>query len=123
MKTDVRKSVEELLLTTDLLLTAKCGATDGGQLRGAAIALRTAVELAVDAFLEGAVPGLSKVTMRAKMLCLPGYAHSKVARRARTTWSHLCLACHYHQYEIGPTREQVGVWRDEVGALVRVLAP
>ncbi|MEV6107550.1 hypothetical protein AB0M28_23030 [Streptomyces sp. NPDC051940] len=32
----------------------------------------------------------------------------------------LCLGCHYHQYELGPTHDQVSTWRTEVGDLVRV---
>lgn len=66
-------------------------------------------------------PGLARATMRAKMLCLRCYTPGETARRTRAVWSHLCLGCHYHQYEIGPTYEQVRAWRTEVGELVQTL--
>ncbi|MET7843203.1 hypothetical protein ABZT45_32275 [Streptomyces sp. NPDC005356] len=122
MTTTPSISVEELLLTADLLLSdPNVGATAAGRHRGASLALRTALEVAVDRTLDGAVPGLAGITMRAKMLCLRCYIAATTARRTNAVWSHLCLGCHYHQYEIGPTRDQVRVWRAEVGELVQVL--
>ncbi|MGW4983389.1 hypothetical protein [Streptomyces mirabilis] len=112
-------SVEELLLTADLLLSdPNVGATAAGRHRGASLALRTALEIAVDRTLDAAVPGLAGITTRAKMLCLRCYIAATTARRTNAVWSHLCLGCHYHQYEIGPTRDQVRAWRAEVGELV-----
>lgn len=114
--------VEELLLTADRLLTGHLDATPASRRRGASLALRTALEIAVDRTLDAALPGLAATTMRAKMLCLRCYTEADLARRANAVWSHLCLGCHYHQYEIGPTYEQVRVWRAEVGELVLELA-
>ncbi|MFJ5896875.1 hypothetical protein ACIQFZ_15665 [Streptomyces sp. NPDC093064] len=114
-------SVEDLLLTADRLLAGNLGATASGRNRGAALALRTALEIAVGQVLDTAVPGLSRTTARARMLCLRCYAAAETARRAKAVWSHLCLGCHYHQYEIGPTHGQVLAWRTEVGELVREL--
>jgi hypothetical protein len=115
-------SVEELLLTADLLLSdPNVGATAAGRHRGASLALRTALEIAVDRTLDAAVPGLAGITTRAKMLCLRCYIAATTARRTNAVWSHLCLGCHYHQYEIGPTRDQVRAWRAEVGELVQEL--
>jgi hypothetical protein len=115
-------SVEELLLTADLLLSdPNVGATAAGRHRGASLALRTALEIAVDRTLDAAMPGLAGITMRAKMLCLRCYIAATTARRTNAVWSHLCLGCHYHQYEIGPTRDQVRAWRAEVGELVQEL--
>lgn len=115
-------SVEELLWTADQLLDGDLGATtSAGRHRGASLALRTALEIAVDRTLDTAVPGLSDSTVRAKMLCLRCYTAAGTARRAHAVWSHLCLGCHYHHYEIGPTRDQVRAWRAEVGALVEEL--
>lgn len=74
-----------------------------------------------DHTLDAAVPGLASSATRAKMLCLRCYTEAKTARRANAVWSHLCLGCHYHQYEISPTRSQVRAWRDEVGELVQAL--
>ncbi|WP_406337690.1 hypothetical protein [Streptomyces sp. NBC_00649] len=119
MTTTPKTSVEELLLTADLLLSdPNVGATAAGRHRGASLALRTALEIAVDRTLDAAVPGLTGITTRAKMLCLRCYIAATTARRTNAVWSHLCLGCHYHQYEIGPTRDQVRAWRTEVGALV-----
>ncbi|MFF7265854.1 hypothetical protein ACFZCL_37000 [Streptomyces sp. NPDC008159] len=115
-------SVEELLLTADQLLAARTGATAAGRHRGASVALRTALELTVDRVLDAAVPGLADTTMRAKMLCLHCYTAAETARRTNAVWSHLCLGCHYHQYEIGPSHDQVRAWRAEVGELVGTLA-
>ncbi|MDX3750609.1 hypothetical protein [Streptomyces sp. AK08-02] len=114
-------SVEELLLTADQLLAARTGATAAGRHRGASLALRTALEISVDRVLDAAVPGLADTTMRAKMLCLGCYTAAETARRANAVWSHLCLGCHYHQYEIGPTHDQVRTWRTEVGQVVGAL--
>ncbi|WP_329176831.1 hypothetical protein [Streptomyces sp. NBC_01477] len=115
-------SIEELLLTADRLVAGDhLGATTVGRHRGASLALRTALELAVDRTLDAAVPGLGSSATRAKMLCLRCYAEAKTARRANAVWSHLCLGCHYHQYEIGPTHSQVRAWRAEVGELVQEL--
>jgi hypothetical protein len=115
-------SVEDLLLTADRLLAGDLGGvTAAGRHRGASLALRTALEIRVDRVLDTAVPGLAHATMRAKMLCLRCYTPGETARRTRAVWSHLCLGCHYHQYEIGPTYEQVRAWRTEVGELVRTL--
>ncbi|MEV8389802.1 MULTISPECIES: hypothetical protein [unclassified Streptomyces] len=116
-------SVEELLLTADRLLAGHLGATPAGRHRGASLALRTALEIAVDRALDAVVPGLADTTTRAKMLCLRCYTTAETARRAKAVWSHLCLGCHYHQYEIGPTHDQVRTWRAEVGELLGALAP
>ncbi|GHF56944.1 hypothetical protein GCM10010504_26400 [Streptomyces griseus] len=115
-------SVEELLLTADRLLVEGFGATAAGCHRGASLALRTALEISVDLALEAAVPGLAGTTMRAKMLCLRCYTSTETARRTTAVWSHLCLGCHYHQYEIGPAQDQVRIWQAEVGELVGALA-
>ncbi|MFD8262056.1 hypothetical protein ACFV19_24735 [Streptomyces griseoluteus] len=115
-------SIEELLLTADQLLSDPSVETStAGRHRGASLALRTALEIAVDRTLDAAMPGLTGINARAKMLCLRCYTAATTARRANAVWSHLCLGCHYHQYEIGPTRDQVHSWRAEVGELVREL--
>lgn len=117
-------SIDDLLLTADRLIAGhRLRATPAGRHRGAALALRTALEIAVDRTLNAAVPGLALTTTRAKMLCLRCYTAADTARRANAAWSHLCLGCHYHQYEIGPTHDQVRAWRAEVGELVRALVP
>ncbi|MFF2187854.1 hypothetical protein [Streptomyces sp. NPDC058155] len=91
-------SIEGLLLTADRLLSdLSVGATLAGRHRGASLALRTALEIAVDRTLDAAVLGLADITTRAKKLCLRCYIAAATARRVNTVWSHLCLGCHYHQ--------------------------
>lgn len=120
--TNPSTSIEELLLTADRLVVGHdLGATTVGRHRGASLALRTALEIAVDSTLEAAVPGTAASSTRAKMLCLRCYAEATTARRAYAVWSHLCLGCHYHHYEIGPSHSQVSAWRAEVGELVEEL--
>lgn len=117
------QSVEELLLTADQLVAEDMnGATSAARHRGAALALRTALEICVRGVLDAAVPGLSRrTTGRAMLLCLRCYTEPETARRAKAVWNHLCLGCHYHQYEMGPTRDQIRIWRAEVEDLVHEL--
>ncbi|MEV7380531.1 hypothetical protein [Streptomyces lydicus] len=122
MTTSSPASVEGLLLTADHLLDGELAeATTVGRHRGACLALRTALELCVDRVLEAATPGLSRTTGRAKLLLLHSVASTETARRAKALWSQLSLGCHYHLYELGPTYDQVRVWRAEVDGLVREL--
>ncbi|MDV9172464.1 hypothetical protein R6V09_20450, partial [Streptomyces sp. W16] len=86
--------------------------------------LRATLEGAVVARLtaHGAPRTIREGSMRAALLWLRGCAEPGTARRAKAAWSQLCLGCHYHQYEIGPTEDQVRVWRTEVAAIVALLA-
>jgi len=114
-------TITELLQTADLLLAGHLRTSLAARNRGAALVLRTALEIAVDAALAAAEPGLSTPNMTAKLHCLRYYSTPTVATRARRAWSHLCVACHYHQYEIGPTRLQVQAWYAEVTTLSGLL--
>ncbi|MFB8043279.1 hypothetical protein ACFC8F_18555 [Streptomyces hydrogenans] len=114
--------VEGLLLTADRLLDGELAdATTAGRHRGACLALRTALEICVDRVLEAATPGLSRTTGRAKLLLLHSAASAESARRVKALWSQLSLGCHYHLYELGPTYDQVRVWRTEADDLIREL--
>lgn len=99
-------------------------ATAASRCRGAAFVLRTALQSAVVAHLttHGAPRTIREGSMRAALLWLRGCAEAETARRAKAAWSQLSLGCHYHQYEIGPTEDQVRVWRAEVAAIVALLA-
>lgn len=99
-------------------------ATAASRCRGAAFALRAALESAVVTRLatHGAPRSIREGSMRAALLWLRGCAEAGTARRAKAAWSQLCLGCHYHQYEIGPTEDQVRAWRAEVAAIVALLA-
>jgi hypothetical protein len=114
-------TIGELLRTADLLLAGGVEASAASRYRGASLALRTALEIAVNRAVEAQVAGLAQVSMRARMLCLRFYTDPETARRANAMWSHVCLACHYHRYEIGPTHAQVVAWRHEVAALIPLL--
>ena len=117
-------AIRDLLSTCDLLLTDPAlTLTPAGRHRSASFALRTALELAIDDRLKSSLPGLGRIPMRARLLCLRSFTDPRTARRARSVWSHLCLGCHYHQYEMGPSADQVRSWRAEVAGLVEALQP
>lgn len=144
-------TIRQLLNTADLLLadnerSATAGPVTGGpatavsgvavlapptaltatavsRCRGAAFALRAVLESAVATRLaaHGAPRTIREGSMRAALLWLRCCAEAGTARRAKAAWSQLCLGCHYHQYEIGPTEDQVRAWHTEVGAIVALL--
>ena len=138
----MNRTIRELLDTADQfvadngdptfggLRSAEAGAavsdppTAASRCRGAAFALRAALESAVATRLtaHGVPLAIREGNMRAALLWLRGCSEAGTARRAKAAWSELCLGCHYHQYEIGPTEDQVRAWRDEVAALVALLA-
>ncbi|MDH6451717.1 MULTISPECIES: hypothetical protein [unclassified Streptomyces] len=127
----MNQTIRQLLDTADLLLadtgepaTPTASAATASRCRGAAFALRVALESAVaDRLTAHRAPrAIREGTQRAAFLWLRGCAEAGTARRVKAVWSQLCLGCHYHQYEIGPTEDQVRAWRTEVGALVALLA-
>ncbi|MFD5920900.1 hypothetical protein ACFVYP_28375 [Kitasatospora sp. NPDC058201] len=124
MTTHCPASVEGLLLTADRLLDSElAGVTTTSRHRGACLVLRTALELCVDQTLKVALPGLPHTTSgRAKLLLLHTFTAAEAARRAKALWAQLSLGCHYHLYELGPTYDQVRVWRAEVNALIQELS-
>ncbi|MGW1625780.1 hypothetical protein [Streptomyces sp. NPDC002172] len=105
-------------------LTTASTATTASRCRGAAFALRAALESSVaDRLTAHRAPrAIREGTQRAAFLWLRSCAEAGTARRAKAVWSQLCLGCHYHQYEIGPTEDQVRAWRTEVAAVVALLA-
>ncbi|MEV5934780.1 hypothetical protein AB0L56_19100 [Streptomyces sp. NPDC052079] len=115
-----------LLATADDLLTDSPDGdgplTPAGRDRGAAYALRIALEAAVDAALTAEEAGLGGLrSMRAKLLCLHHYAGPARARRAHALWNRLSAACKYHHDELGPTHTQVRTWHAAVDSLVAEL--
>ena len=118
-------AIAGLLATADALLTEGLGGplTPAGRARGAAYALRIALEAAVDATLLSKEAGFRDVrSMRAKLLCLRHYACPDLAHRVNALWSRLSAGCKYHHDEIGPSHAQVRAWQAAVGALVTELA-
>lgn len=114
--------VHQLLATADRLLVGAPDASAVGRYRGAAFALRTALEAVVADVLYQASPPIRNGSTRAKFLCLRSFVDAGVARRAKAIWALLCLGCHYHQYELGPTRDQLRLWRVEVGIVISLLS-
>ncbi len=89
--------------------------------RGAAFALRAALEAAVAAALSAASVDVTAGGARARFLGLRVCVDASTARRAKALWGALSLACHYHQYELGPSKEQVRSWHTEVVAVLGCL--
>jgi hypothetical protein len=117
-------TIAGLLATADSHLTPGLGGplTPAGRDRGAAYALRIALEAAVDAALTTEEAGLRAVSTRAKLLCLRHYAGPDLARRVNALWSRLSTGCKYHHDEIGPSHTQVRAWQTAVETLVAELA-
>ncbi|MFD7183264.1 hypothetical protein ACFV90_25015 [Streptomyces sp. NPDC059904] len=134
----MNQTIRQLLDTAGLLLMdtgepakpaattvpAPSAAAAASRCRGAAFALRVALESAVaDRLTAHRAPrAIREGTQRAAFLWLRGCAEAGTARQAKAVWSQLCLGCHYHQYEIGPTEDQVRAWHTEVAAIVALLA-
>ncbi|MFC7902353.1 hypothetical protein ACFUV1_19650 [Streptomyces griseoincarnatus] len=119
-------TITALLATADALLTegpdVEGPLTPAGRARGAAYALRIALEAAVDATLTAEAAGLGAISMRAKLLCLRHYAGPALAHRVNALWNRLSEGCKYHHDEIGPRHAQVHAWQAAVGTLVAELA-
>ncbi|MEU8671325.1 hypothetical protein AB0C71_31065 [Streptomyces anulatus] len=118
----MNQPIQQLLVTADRLLTDEPVAMGNSRYRGAAFALRIALEAAVCEALLASPLGIGRTSARAKFLCLRGCTDAETARRAKAVWKLLCLGCHYHQYEIGPSAEQVRVWRREVDSVIALLS-
>jgi hypothetical protein len=115
--------VTDLLASADRLLTTPpCGAEAVVWRRGAAFALRSALETAVSDRLRAGHPRIDVRSMRAKLICLRVCDNAKTAHRVHSTWKLLCLGCHYRPYDPGPTEEQLERWQREVSVLVRQLS-
>ncbi|MER5480837.1 hypothetical protein ABT026_28250 [Streptomyces sp. NPDC002734] len=116
--------ITRLLVTADSLLTNPLGAqlTTAGRHRGAAYALRIALELAIAAALKPRNAKLPELNMRAQRLCLRHYAGHDLAYRVDALYAQLCRGCKYHHDELGPSEAQVRDWGEEVAALSRELA-
>jgi hypothetical protein len=107
-----------LLATADRLLGTPPTEAAVTWRRGAAFALRAALERAVTDYLAAASPKIAVRSMTAKVISLSSYTDEETARRVRVAWKLLCLGCHYHQYDMGPTEDQLRAWRTEVGVVL-----
>lgn len=111
-----------LLAAATQLMQRPMPGTRGAWPRVSAFLIRFALELALDEMWRRVEPTLATCPMRAQLLCLPQYADLEVARHARSTWSELSRACHYHTYELPPTAAELVRWRQDVVALIQTLA-
>ncbi|MCM2413218.1 hypothetical protein [Streptomyces sp. RKAG290] len=114
--------IQQLLDTADRLLMDEPTAMGKSRYRGAAFALRIALESAVCEVLLASPLAVGRTSARAMFLCLRGHTDAETARRAKAVWRLLCLGCHYHQYEIGPSAEQVRSWRREVHSVIALVS-
>jgi cytochrome c5 len=110
---------KEWLATAEQLIhDDTSGMVAGLRFRGAAFALRAALEASVAATLAAASVEVTAGGSRARFLCLRVCVDASTARRAKAVWGALCLACHYHHYELGPSRDQVQAWHADVVAVL-----
>ena len=87
--------------------------------RAAALLVRQALEVALKTYWSAKARGLEAVPMRAQLLCLAGTLNdADVGRRAYAVWSALSRACHYHAYDLAPTREELLAWCDDVAMVI-----
>lgn len=118
----MNSEVKQWLATAEQLTHDDASSTPAAlRFRGAAFALRAALEAAVAATLSAASVEVTAGGSRARFLGLRVCVDASTARRAKALWGALCLACHYHQYELGPSKEQVRSWHAEVVAVLGLL--
>jgi hypothetical protein len=111
------------LATADQLLRTVVPGMRGAWPRACAWLLRLELEATLDSFWATVRPEIGTAThaMRSKLLLLPAYAGTDVARRVSYVWWALSRAGHHHHYELGITSAELTRLRDEVGELVEVL--
>ena len=72
---------------------------------------RQALESLLDVLWEKTSPGMTRVSLRAQLICLPEYLRNDVlAGQVAFTWGALSNACHCHPYELTPTAAEVTPW-------------
>ncbi|MEU6292113.1 hypothetical protein [Streptomyces sp. NPDC046988] len=94
----------------------------GVRARAAAVLLRMALDVALDAYWSRVTPSMTRVGKH-RILCLEWYADRETARRCRTTWTSLSAACHYRSYELPPAPAEVHTRLLEVSGLLLALGP
>ncbi len=105
----------ELLSSARSLIEGPATVTAGVWPRAAALLARQALEVALKTYWSARAGGTEDVPMRAQLLCLGEFlGGDDVARRAHATWGALSRACHYHAYELAPSRDELLAWCDDV---------
>lgn len=109
----------ELLAAVDDLLNRASPGTAGLWPRAATLLTRQALEVALRTFWSKRAPGVEACSARAQLLCLGRFIGDEpLGYRAHMVWSVLSSACHYHPYDLAPTREELLGWRDAVAEVV-----
>ncbi len=109
----------QLLAEVDELLGHASAGTAGFWPRAAALLTRQALEVAIATFWSKTAPGVEACSRKAQLLCLGRYlGDESLAQRAHVAWSALSGSCHYHVYDLAPTREELQAWRDSVFEVV-----
>lgn len=109
----------ELLAFARSMIERPARTTAGVWARAAALLARQALEVALKTYWSAKSSGTEDVSMRAQLLCLEAMiGDDDIARRAHGTWGALSRACHYHAYELAPTREELLVWCEDVQAVI-----
>ena len=104
-----------LLASVDDLLNRASPATAGLWPRAATLLTRQALEVALRTFWSKRAPGVGACSARAQLLCLGRHIGDEaLAQRAHVAWAALSGACHYHPYDLAPTREELRGWREVV---------
>jgi hypothetical protein len=111
------------LATADRLLGTVVPGMRGAWPRACAWLLRLELEAALDRFWAAVRPEIGTAThaQRPKLLLLPAYAGTDVARRVSYVWWALSRAGHHHHYELGITSAELTRLRDELVELIEVL--
>jgi hypothetical protein len=81
-----------------------------------------ALDQAMDAYWCDITPAMTQIAKH-RMLCLEWYADRDTARRWRTTWTALSVACHYRSYELPPRPAEIQGRLREVTDLLQALPP
>lgn len=105
----------QLLAAVDDLLNRASPGTAGLWPRAATLLTRQALEVALRTFWSKRAPGVEACSARAQLLCLGKHIGDEpLGQRAHVVWAALSGACHYHPYDLAPTREELLGWRDVV---------
>lgn len=67
-------------------------------------------------------PGVEHATMRAQLLCLPGYTDPELAARICIAWHGLSRAGHHQAWEPPPTASELHSWLNEIEAFIMACA-
>lgn len=120
MSLNIAESPGEILETALRLLGEPDTHTAGLWPRAAAMLGRQALEAALAELWRSMAPGLEDSSFRTQLLCLPSFLSgtSGLPGSVSHTWGALSRACHYHPYELAPTRAELVGWLDTVRDLI-----